>query len=370
MRVNPVLQRELRERMRGPRAMFIVTAYLGLLVGIFFYVYHAQAGGKTGLTVAIAPTEVAQIGRGIFEWVLFFMMLLVLFLVPGLTSGAIAGERERQTLIPMQVTLLKPRSIVVGKVMASLAFLFLLIIASFPLFALSYLIGGISLIQAIEGLGVVVVTGIVYACITVGCSAVVKRVQTATVLAYGVVLFTVMGTFLIYTAAGIAAGDPTLSATSSSSHPPSLILITNPLAVTAAVIARDPDAPDLGTKTNSPMEPIRRLVEPLRRDGTDVGGTPDGSTTGTTVKKTTTTIGNFRGGPAIAIGPNGQIINGQPTTTAGTVPPSADSGTSGTASQATFAPFIQSSAVLMIGLALACIWLSAIRLRIPAEVER
>ena len=112
MRVNPVLQRELRERMRGPRAMVMVTAYLGLLVGIFYYVYHAQAGGKTGLTVAIAPTEVAQIGRGIFEWVLFFMMLLVLFLVPGLTSGAIAGERERQTLIPMQVTMLKPRSIV------------------------------------------------------------------------------------------------------------------------------------------------------------------------------------------------------------------------------------------------------------------
>jgi ABC-type transport system involved in multi-copper enzyme maturation permease subunit len=354
--------------MRGPRAMFIVTAYLGLLVGIFFYVYHAQAGGKTGLTVAIAPTEVAQIGRGIFEWVLFFMMLLVLFLVPGLTSGAIAGERERQTLVPMQVTMLKPRSIVIGKVMASLAFLFLLIVASMPLFALSYLIGGISLVQAIEGLGVVVATGVIYACITVGCSSVVKRVQTATVLAYGVVLFTVMGTFLIYTAAGIAAGEPTLSATSSSDHPPAVILITNPLAVTAAVIARDPNAPDLGTKTNSPMEPIRRLVEPLRRDGEPAAGPSGGSTTGTTARPTVTTV---RFGGPVAVGPDGQIVREQQTTTtAGTVPPASSGGPSGPAEEATFVPFIESSAVLMIGLALACIWLSAIRLRIPAEVER
>ncbi len=370
MMINPVLQRELRERMRGSRAMWMLTAYLGLLVGIFFFVYHAQSGSKTGLDIVVAPTEVAQIGRGIFEWVLFFMMLLVLFLVPGLTSGAIAGERERQTLIPMQVTMLKPRSIVIGKVMASLAFLFLLIVAALPLFSLSYLIGGIGLDQALEGLGIVVITGIVYACITVGCSALVKRVQTATVLAYGIVLVTVMGTFLLYTAAGLIDGTPTLSATSSSKHPPAVLLITNPVALTAAVIARDPNQADTGARTNSPFEPIRRIVEPLRRDGSTSGSGSGATTSGTSVPSTTVPIavpqlgGQFIGGGVAfsSIDPSGTVP--------GTVPTGAGSGGGGGGSTATFAPFIQSSLLLMIGFAIAAIWLAAIRLRIPAEVER
>ncbi len=402
---NPVLQRELRERMSGSRAMWILTGYLGLLVGIFYFVYHAQAGAQTGLDIVIAPTEVAQIGRGIFEWVLFFMLLLVLFLVPGLTSGAIAGERERQTLIPMQVTLLTPRSIVVGKVMASLAFLFLLIVAALPLFSLSYLIGGIDLIQVIEGLGIVVITGIVYACITVGCSAVVKRVQTATVLSYGVVLLTVMGTFLLYTAAGLVDGTPTLSATSSSAHPPAVILIANPLALTAAVIARDPDQPDTGARSISPFAPIRRVVEPLRRDGTGGGsGSGSGTTTGTAVGPAVgPAVGGGSGGliggdvpvPAVAttivvavdgsapvpfsatsdgstLGARGGAANAGPGTTVGTAP-GATSGSGGGSSSGlapTFDPFIRASLVLMIGLALASVWLASIRLRIPAEVER
>ena len=89
--------------------------------------------------------EFAAVGRSIFEWLVFFMLLLVLFLVPGLTSGAIAGERERQTLVPLQVTLLRPWQIVVGKLGASFAFLALLVVATAPLLVVAYLIGGVTI---------------------------------------------------------------------------------------------------------------------------------------------------------------------------------------------------------------------------------
>ena len=54
---------------------------------------------------------------------MLMMVVLVLFFVPGLAAGAIAGERERQTLATLQVTLLRPRSILVGKIAAALAYL-------------------------------------------------------------------------------------------------------------------------------------------------------------------------------------------------------------------------------------------------------
>ena len=110
MRINPVLEREVRERMRGTRSVVVLTIYLVLLIGIFFLVYSALTGSSSGSST-VAPTEVARLGRSIFEYVLFFMLLLVIFLVPGFTSAAVAGERERQTLIPMQITLLRPRDL-------------------------------------------------------------------------------------------------------------------------------------------------------------------------------------------------------------------------------------------------------------------
>ena len=71
-------------------------------------------------------------GRLVFESVVLIMTVLVLFFVPALCAGAIAGERERQTLATLQVTLLRPRSILLGKVVAALAYLVLLIVAALP----------------------------------------------------------------------------------------------------------------------------------------------------------------------------------------------------------------------------------------------
>ena len=68
MNVNPVLQRELRERMRGPRAMFIVTGYLGLLVGIFYclglgipFVLVALGFGWVGSSIAWVKRHIRAI---------------------------------------------------------------------------------------------------------------------------------------------------------------------------------------------------------------------------------------------------------------------------------------------------------------------
>src|SRR5690606_33800664 len=101
------------------------------------------------------------------EMVVLFMLLLVLFLVPGFTSGAIAGERERQTLVPMQVTLLRPWQIVLGKVGASFAFLALLVVAAAPFLGVAYLVGGVTVDAVLKGVGVVLFTGLVLAVITV-----------------------------------------------------------------------------------------------------------------------------------------------------------------------------------------------------------
>lgn len=252
--VNPVLRRELVERMRGPRAAAVVTVYLLLLSGIFYLVYSVTRDARTNPWES-AASQVASAGRGIFEWLVFFMVLLVLFLVPGVTSGAIAGERERQTLVPLQITLLRPGSILLGKIAASSAFLLLLLVTTMPLLAVSYLIGGVTIGQVLTAVAVVAAIGLALAAMTAGISACVRRVQAATVLAYGVTLLLVVGTLLAFAAAALVDS----SRGTDDADPPSWILLPNPLAAVADAIEEDRGPVTLST--SSPFDGLIRLIE-------------------------------------------------------------------------------------------------------------
>lgn len=232
---NPVLYRELKQRMSNARVMIILSVYLLVLGAIVFALYRARTGDRLGGFGQPDVTRIADIGQSLFEWVLFFMLLLVLFIVPGLTAASIAGERERQTLLPLQVSLLKPRSIILGKVGASLAFTVLLLIASLPLLAVAYLVGGITIREVFIGLGMVLFTAFALACITVALSTLVKRVQGAIVLSYGLVLLLVGGTIIAFLVIGEFRGDDF-----GRSNAPIEILAANPIAVIADVTDSGP----------------------------------------------------------------------------------------------------------------------------------
>lgn len=231
--LNPVLAKELRTRLQTKHAWILLTIYLLVLGGILYIAYTSVASSGSSDPFAFeSPTRFATAGRTMFEFVVLFMLLLVLFLVPGFTSGAIAGERERQSLVPLQVTLLRPWQIVVGKVGASFAFLALLVVAAAPFLGVAYLIGGVTVPTVLKAVGLVLFTGLVLAMVTVGCSAVFRRVQIATVVAYAVVLALVVGT----TIAWAVAKQIDASRGTDAASAPQELLAPNPLFLVADVI--------------------------------------------------------------------------------------------------------------------------------------
>lgn len=246
--VNPVLRREMVERVRGGRTFVILTLYLGLLSVVLYATYEVGRQNDD-------PTESALLGRTMFEWLLFFMLLLVLFMVPGLAAGAVAGERERQTLVPLQVTLLSPRQILTGKIGAAVAFLLLLVVATLPLLSVSYLIGGVTFGEVLGGLVAVVYLGLVLGCLTATISAFARRVQGATVLAYGLVLLLVLGTLAVWGGAMMVDESRGID----EGNPPSWLLLANPLATVSGVVS---DGSAEGSNTESPFDWVEGLVEP------------------------------------------------------------------------------------------------------------
>lgn len=255
--LNPVLRRELKERMRSRATPFVLTLYLAALALVLYALYVSAANRQQ---VGVDPLTASTLGRTMFESLLFAVLLLVCFLVPGYTASAIVGERERQTLVPLQVTLLPPRAIVVGKLLASLAYLSLLVLATVPLLAASFLFGGVTLSEMLRGVAMVMATGVLLAALSLLVSSFARRVQTATVLAYGLTLLLAVGTFAIYGFEYAARGG-------SSTTPNKAVLVANPLVATADAVAAGSAVGGEG----SPMSSLRRFLRNNTNEGSGVG---------------------------------------------------------------------------------------------------
>jgi ABC-2 type transport system permease protein len=248
MMLNPVLARELKERMRSRRAVIILVAFLSLLAIILMLTYQ---GGLMMMRDRFGPLSgnTASLGRLMFEWLLFFLVLFVAFIAPGIAAGSIVVERERRTLHPLQVTLLSPRSIVLGKLGASLSFVTLLVLATAPLFAVPLVLGGVTPWQVARGLVVVLSLEIALASMALYMSAVAKRIQFAVVAAYGLALLLMLGTVILLGGELLwrSQRDPTADHTNAA-----LAVYLNPVVAIADAVT-DAAAPDI---LPSPLSPL------------------------------------------------------------------------------------------------------------------
>lgn len=247
--MNPVLGRELRERMRTGRAFVVIGIFLLVLTLTAYLVY--QGAATTG-ELEVDLGRQTRLGRDLYEWVLFVMLALVLFFVPGLSAGAVAGERERQTLLPLQVTLLRPRNIFVGKVLASMSFVLLLLFASLPVMMVAYLLGGIRPLDGLKGVGVVCVVAVLLTMTITALSALTRRVQTATLIAYGFIALLVLIGPLLYFTMRVADG----SSGNDVENPPAVLLALNPISIVGDATAGE----GVSTNPGNPLAWARQEV--------------------------------------------------------------------------------------------------------------
>lgn len=259
MRVNPVLARELRQRVRSRRANVVLTGYLTLLsAAVGLLVWGLQQDRAEGTAVTQGT------GQTLFGTLLFGILGLVCFIVPGVAAGAVAGERERLTLVPLQVTLLTPGQVLRGKLLASLAFTTLLLVATLPLLAVAYVLGGVSVPEIAGGLLLVLASAAFLGVISIWASTLLRRVQRATVVSYGLVGLLVLGTPIAYGIQVVATGQLAPAEVRDGSSGPrrweSLLLVApNPFLVTADALGHSTDG-----EGPSPFTPAQAALR--RRD--------------------------------------------------------------------------------------------------------
>lgn len=212
--VTAVTSRELRGRMRGRRAFVVLTIYLLLLAAIAFGIYaylQRQAdldaalrlrntddgfGSLGGVSPGFALS--ASVGHALFSGILLLETLLVLVLAPAFTAGAISSEREHQTLDLLVTTPLSTLGVVVGKLIAALAWVLVLIVASVPLMSLVFVFGSVGPDDVLRAYVLLFTLAFGMGAVGLFLSALVRRTQAATVLASIVVLVLALGTIPVH----------------------------------------------------------------------------------------------------------------------------------------------------------------------------
>lgn len=193
---NPVVLKELRGRMRGKQAFVLLTIYLGaiaLLIGVI-YVFMAEQSSYGGWDPSFRQT----VGKSIFGAVVLLELVLVSFIGPGLTAGAITAEREHQTFDLLRTTLLSARSLILGKLGSTFMYLFLLILTALPIQSLAFLLGGVGLGEMMVASLMLVVTDLFYCTLGIFFSSFMKRTLNATVTSYGAIVLSFLFIVIVF----------------------------------------------------------------------------------------------------------------------------------------------------------------------------
>ncbi|WP_438446264.1 ABC transporter permease [Gorillibacterium sp. sgz5001074] len=189
--INPVLEKEFRLRMRTLRSPLSVLFYVLVVVLLamgFIYMNMSTSGAGYPFN----PNR----SRELFYFLSGAQLILIAFMTPGLTAGVVSGEREKQTLNILLTTQQSSVTIVLSKLVSSLSFMVLLIIATLPVYSIVFLFGGIAPSQLLWVFLFYLFVMFVLGSFGVFFSTVLKKTMVSVIVTYGAALLMFGGTGL------------------------------------------------------------------------------------------------------------------------------------------------------------------------------
>jgi len=142
--LNPILSFSATRRMRSFKTLLIAASYVIVMLAVTLLIMGRLFGNE-------ATFHSIRNSVTCYQAQMVTQFILILLIAPAMTSGAIAGERERQTLELLLVTNTRSFRIVIGKAMESFAMLALLIVCGFPVMCLTMVTGAVTLTQLLVG---------------------------------------------------------------------------------------------------------------------------------------------------------------------------------------------------------------------------
>ncbi len=220
----PLLAKELNEQAVQKRTYLIRFLYAGVLFtagcGLFYGDFLREGEGSTG--------GLGQ-GKGMFEQLVRLQFWSIYLLLPAICCGCLTVEKERNSLALLLITALSPWQIVMQKLLGRVVPMLTFVLLSFPLMAVAYSFGGITLDYLWSGIVLLILACLQAAALSVLCSAWFPTTVEAFVANY--VLF-----LLLYHVLPSGWGGQLFERASNASLNETLTRLIFPLALTAGFL--------------------------------------------------------------------------------------------------------------------------------------
>lgn len=190
-----VARLEFRQRIRAGRWRWLLGSWFVLLALV---ASGTRAGFVRGVTGSSARTLAQYRGAAMFGVLMLVVLALSLLVSPALAAQSVNGDRTRGTLATMQVTLLRPAEIAVGKLVASWGTALVFLAVTLPLAVWCLAEGGLSVLRVVAVyLMMSLLLGVTCA-LALGLSALLASTTLSSVLAYLLVFVLSVGTLLTF----------------------------------------------------------------------------------------------------------------------------------------------------------------------------
>ncbi|MBD5087539.1 MAG: ABC transporter permease [Clostridiales bacterium] len=184
---NPVCIKEMKLSVRTKKTAVGLFVFNGILaaLGLFAYYIMFDISGGTSYSYVNLSSVIY-----LYAIIAVMEMAMIAFVIPAITAGSIASEREKQTLEILLTTRLTPWQIVTGKLVSSISTLLLYIISSLPILCIVFSIGGVTVWDMVQIMLYVFVLAIYLGSFGILFSTIFKKSIVATVYTYGMLILT------------------------------------------------------------------------------------------------------------------------------------------------------------------------------------
>ena len=182
MLIGPVFTREVTIAPRRPWFYVARTLYCLLLLFVMSTAWLVL----TGTQLVRDLGDLARFGTVLFHYLAYFQLALAMFFSALLAASAVAQEKDRRTLVLLLLTNLTNSELVLGKLLASLLHVLVVLASALPVFMLCALFGGVSFGQIARVFAVTLAS--VIACGSLGSTLALWREKTFQALAMTVLV--------------------------------------------------------------------------------------------------------------------------------------------------------------------------------------
>ena len=179
--LNPILSFSATRRMRSFKTLLIAAVWLLVMMGVALLIMGQLF--RSGASINGLRTGVTC-----YQILIIVQFILIILVAPAMTSGAIAGERARQTLELLLVTNTRAFRIVWRKAMESFAMLALLIVCGFPVMCMTMIAGAVTILQILAGELFLLAMAFAAVCVGVLSSALARSTVGSSILSYVILL--------------------------------------------------------------------------------------------------------------------------------------------------------------------------------------